>query len=197
MPSHRVVSQREWLEARKQFLKKEREVTQAVQRLNQQRRELPWVKVDKPYVFSGPRGALSLADLFEGRSQLIVQHFMFAPDWEEGCVGCSFLADHVDGARIHLENHDVSFVAVSRAPYARIAAFKERMGWGFRWVSSHGSDFNFDYCVSFTQQDIAEGKVYYNYDMRELQSEELPGTSIFYRDPHGEVFHTYSRYGRD
>lgn len=122
---------------------------------------------------------------------------MFGPGWEEGCVGCSFLADHVDGPRIHLEHHDVSFVAISRAPYSRIAAFKKRMGWGFRWVSSYGSDFNYDYNVSFAPEDIAQGKVYYNYDMRELESEELPGTSIFYRDQDGSVFHTYSRYGRD
>lgn len=197
MPTHRVVSQREWLEARKQFLDKEREVMRALNRLNEQRRELPWVKVDKPYVFEGAQGQLSLGDLFEGRSQLIVQHFMFGPGWTEGCVGCSFLADHVDGARIHLEHHDVSFLAISRAPYSQIAAFQQRMGWGFRWVSSYGSDFNYDYCVSFTPQDVAQGKVYYNYDMRELESEELPGTSVFYRDEQGTVFHTYSRYGRE
>lgn len=197
MPTHRVVSQREWLEARKQFLEKEREVMRALNRLNEQRRELPWVKVDKPYVFDSAQGQVTLSDLFEGRSQLIVQHFMFAPGWQEGCVGCSFLADHVDGARIHLENHDVSFVAVSRAAYLQIAAFKQRMGWGFRWVSSYGSDFNYDYGVSFTPEDVAQGKVYYNYDMRELESEELPGTSVFCRDQHGAVFHTYSRYGRE
>jgi len=197
MPSHRVVSRQEWLEVRKQFLRKEQDVTRALNRLNEQRRQLPWVKVDKPYVFEGADGQHSLGDLFDGRSQLIVQHFMFGPDWEEGCVGCSFLADHVDGPRIHLEHHDVSFVAISRAPYSRIAAFKQRMGWGFRWVSAYGSDFNYDYNVSFAPEDIAQGKVYYNYDMRELQSEELPGTSIFYRDQDGSVFHTYSRYGRD
>src|SRR5262249_49087551 len=137
-----------------------------------------------------------LADLFENRSQLIVRHFMFAPGWGEGCVDCSFLADHVDGARIHLEQHDVSYVAISRAPYPEIAAFRQRMGWRFRWVSSFGSDFNYDYHVSFLPEELASGKVYHNFQMREPVSEERAGISVFYQNPDGDIFHTYSAYGR-
>jgi len=160
------------------------------------RRELPWVKVDKSYVFEGPNGKETLADLFGGRSQLIVKHFMFGPGWKEGCVGCSFHSDHIDGTLPHLAQRDVTLLAVSRAPFAEIEAFKRRMGWRFKWVSSYGSDFNYDFHVSFTQDDLAKGEVYYNYELRKLQSEEMSGISVFYKDPAGDILHTYSSYAR-
>lgn len=191
-----VVSRDEWLAARKQHLRKEKELTRLRDQVSAERRELPWVKVDKKYLFDGPNGKQTLAGLFDDRSQLIVQHFMFGPGWEEGCVGCSFSADHVDGANLHLAHHDVTFVAVSRAPLAEIEAYKQRMGWHFKWVSSHDSDFNYDFHVSFTQDDLAKGKVYYNYEMQEYQSEEMSATSVFCKDEAGDVFHTYSAYAR-
>ncbi len=156
------------------------------------------MRVDKPYVFDTPQGRKTLAELFAGRSQLVVYHFMLGPDWEAGCTGCSFLADHLDGALPHLENHDVTLLAVSRAPLDRIEAYKRRMGWRFPWVSSHGSDFNYDFHVSFTPEALAKGSVYYNYEMipRAQAHDELPGLSAFYRDEKGEVFHTYSSYAR-
>jgi predicted dithiol-disulfide oxidoreductase (DUF899 family) len=193
---HRVVSQAEWLAARKAHLAKEKELTRLRDRLSAERRELPWVKVEKNYVFDTAEGKQSIADLFAGRSQLVVYHFMFGPGWKEGCVGCSFLADHIDGALVHLENHDVTMVVVSRAPLAEIEAFKKRMGWRFRWVSSYGSDFNYDYYVSFRPEDTATGKIYYNYDVRDFQSEEMSGTSVFYKGAAGDIFHTYSTYAR-
>ena len=191
-----VVSRDEWLAARKAFLIKEKEFTRARDALSAERRRLPMVRIEKEYVFDGPDGKETLADLFDGRSQLIVQHFMFGPGWKEGCVGCSFGADHVDGARMHFEHRDVSFVAISRAPLPQLEAFKKRMGWRFRWVSSYGSDFNYDFHVSFTQEEIARGKVYYNYAMGEFQSEEMSGISVFYKDANGAIFHTYSTYAR-
>lgn len=191
-----VVSRAQWLAARKLLLAREKELTRARDELSRQRRELPWVKVDKPYVFESTSGRRSLADLFNGRSQLIIYHFMFGPGWKEGCVGCSFLADHIDGALMHLRHHDISLVAVSRAPLPEIQTFRKRMGWSFEWVSSNGSDFNYDYHVSFTPNEIAGGKVYYNFEMRETQSEELSGTSVFFKDSKGDVFHTYSCYAR-
>ena len=157
---------------------------------------MPWVKVEKTYLFEGPRGKESLADLFEGRSQLIVQHFMFPPDWEAGCVGCSFAADHIDAAYQHLQHHDVTCVAVSRAPLEKLDAYRRRMGWQFKWVSSEGSDFNYDYHVSFTKEQLAKGKVYYNYEMIDASIEELPGGSVFIKDEDGSIYHTYSGYGR-
>jgi predicted dithiol-disulfide oxidoreductase (DUF899 family) len=193
---HQVVSREEWLVARQQHLLKEKELTRLRDQLSAERRELPWVKIEKNYVFEGPKGPETLAGLFEGRSQLIVQHFMFGPDWEEGCFGCSFGADHNDSALMHIEHHDVSFVAISRAPYPKLEAYKQRMGWRFKWVSSYGSDFNYDYHVSFTPEQIAQGKVYYNYAMRDAQGEELAGTSVFYKAENGDIFHTYSAYGR-
>jgi predicted dithiol-disulfide oxidoreductase (DUF899 family) len=192
----KVVSRAEWLAARKELLAQEKELTRSRDALARKRRELPWVKVDKEYVFETPLGQKSLADLFNGRSQLIVYHFMFGPGWGEGCVGCSFLSDHVDGAVQHLEQHDVSYVAVSRAPLSEIVPFKKRMGWKFNWVSSSGSDFNYDYHASFSKDDLAKGKVYYNFGMQEVLSEELSGTSVFYKDENGDIFHTYSRYAR-
>jgi predicted dithiol-disulfide oxidoreductase (DUF899 family) len=196
MTPHRIVSREEWLDARKQLLVREKALTRLRDLVSADRRALPWVRIDKPYVFHGPDGQETLAGLFEGRSQLIVQHFMFGPDWEEGCVGCSFQADHVDGALMHIVHRDVTFVAVSRAPLAKIEAFRKRMGWRFKWVSSHGSNFNYDFHVSFTPQDEARGKAWYNFELRDYQSDELPGTSVFYKDETGSIFHTYSAYGR-
>ncbi len=196
MNQQRIVTEEQWLEARKQHLAKEKELTRQLDSLREERRNLPWTKVAKPYRFHALEGELALADLFEGRSQLVVQHFMFGPGWQEGCVGCSFGADHVDAALVHLRNHDVSFAAVSRAPLAEIEAFRKRMGWRFRWVSSNGSDFNYDYHVSFHKDEIASGKVYYNYALSDIDSDELPGLSVFYKGEEGDVFHTYSTYAR-
>jgi predicted dithiol-disulfide oxidoreductase (DUF899 family) len=177
-------------------LSKEKEFTRLRDELSRQRRNLPWVKVEKPYVFDGPDGKETLTDLFDERSQLIVDHFMFAPGWEEGCPSCSFQADHFDGMIVHLNARDASLVAVSRAPLKEVQAFKKRMGWRFTWVSSYGNDFKRDYHVSFTKDDMAKGQVYYNYDMREFPSQEAPGTSVFYKDGTGDIFHTYSCYAR-
>jgi len=196
MPSHAIVSRDEWLEARKAHLAREKEFTRLRDQLSAERRALPWVRVDKAYAFDGPEGKATLADLFDGRSQLIVYHFMFGPGWEEGCPSCSFLADHIDGAAVHLAQRDVTLLAVSRAPLTRIEAFKKRMGWRFRWVSSYGSDFNFDYHVSFSKDKMAKGAVYYNFGAREFPSGEAPGLSVFVKDEAGAVFHTYSSYAR-
>jgi predicted dithiol-disulfide oxidoreductase (DUF899 family) len=193
---HEIVSQDEWLALRKQLLVREKELTRLRDRLAAERRALPWVKVEKPYVFDGPDGKETLADLFGGRSQLIVKHFMFGPGWSEGCVGCSFELDHIDGILVHLAQRDVSYVAVARAPLPEIEAFKQRMGWRIKWVSSAGSDFNFDFHVSFRPEEIAKGQGYYNYAMRKIGIGELSGRSVFYKDPSGDVFHTYSSYGR-
>jgi predicted dithiol-disulfide oxidoreductase (DUF899 family) len=191
-----VVSRAEWLAARKELLLKEKQLTRQRDEIDRQRRALPWVKVEKNYIFDGPSGPQSLADLFANRSQLIVSHFMLGPGWKEGCVGCSFRSDHVDGALEHLQHHDVSLVTISRAPLAEIEAFKKRMGWRFPWLSSYGSDFNYDYHVSFAKEDAATGKVYYNYDKRDFVSEELSGLSVFYKDENGDIFHTYSAFAR-
>jgi predicted dithiol-disulfide oxidoreductase (DUF899 family) len=192
-----IVTRDEWLVARKALLAKEKELTGLRDQLSAERRTLPWVKVEKNYVFDGPKGKETLADLFDGRSQLIVNHFMLGPGWKEGCVGCSFGADHIDGALVHLEHHDVTYVAISRAPLPEIEAYKKRMGWRFKWVSSYGGDFNSDYHVSFTKDDLAKGQTYYNYHVREPQSEgEASGTSVFTKDETGNVFHTYSCYAR-
>jgi predicted dithiol-disulfide oxidoreductase (DUF899 family) len=194
--NEKVVSQADWLAARKELLKKEKEFTRLRDQLSRQRRELPWEAVEKRYEFDGPKGKQTLSDLFGSKSQLIVYHFMFGPGWKEGCPSCSFLADTFDGAAVHLAQRDVNFVAVSRATLPEIEAFKKRMGWRFNWVSSSGSDFNFDYHVSFSKDDKAKGKVYYNYEMMDFPSEEAPGTSVFYRNRSGEIFHTYSSYAR-
>jgi predicted dithiol-disulfide oxidoreductase (DUF899 family) len=192
----KIVSQSEWVAARKELLRKEKELTHLRDELSRQRRQLPWVRVEKDYTFDAPGGKVKLADLFGGKSQLIAYHFMFGPDWQEGCPSCSFLMDHTDGTLPHLAQRDVSFVAISRAPLAKIEAFKKRMGWRFNWVSSYGTDFNYDYQASFKKEDKAKGKVYYNFDMQEFPSEEAPGISVFYKDKSGNVFHTYSTYGR-
>jgi predicted dithiol-disulfide oxidoreductase (DUF899 family) len=192
---HTVVSQGEWLEARKALLAKEKEFSTARDALSAARRALPWVKVEKNYVFDGPAGKETLSDLFGGKSQLLIYHFMLGPGWVQGCPSCSFLADHFDGAAIHLAQRDVAFIVVSRAPLAEIDAYKKRMGWRFKWVSSYGSDFNFDFRVSFTPEEKASGEVEYNYARGAFPSEEAPGLSAFSKDG-GAVFHTYSTYGR-
>jgi len=191
-----VVPRAEWLAARRELLRKEKEFARLRDELSRQRRELPWEKVEKRYVFEGPNGKETLADLFAGRSQLMVYHFMLGPRWKEGCPSCSFLADGFDGCAIHLAHRDVTFLAISRAPWPEIEAFRRRMGWRFKWVSSNGSDFNFDYHVSFTPEERAKGKVFYNYAMMEFPSEEGPGASVFYKNEAGEIFHTYSTYAR-
>jgi predicted dithiol-disulfide oxidoreductase (DUF899 family) len=196
MQHHNIVSRAEWLVARKQLLQKEKEFTRLRDQLSAERRGLPWVRVEKPYVFDGPNGKQTLADLFDGRSQLVVKHFMFGPDWTDGCVGCSFEVDHIEGALVHLEHHDVSYVVVSRAPLEKIEAFKRRMGWRFKWVSSYGSDFNYDFHVSFTSEEIAKGEAYYNYELRDVGIDEMSGRSVFYREAAGDIFHTYSSYAR-
>jgi predicted dithiol-disulfide oxidoreductase (DUF899 family) len=192
----KVVSRTEWLAARKKFLAKEKELTRLRDDISKQRRELPWEKVDKDYVFDGPNGKEKLADLFRGKSQLIVYHFMLGPEWAEGCPSCSMLADHFDGSVPHLNERDVTFLAVSRAPLTKIDAFKKRMGWQFEWVSSNGNDFNRDYHVSFTKDEMAKGPVEYNYTSQPFPSEEAPGASVFYKDEAGNIYHTYSTYGR-
>ncbi len=192
----RIVPAAEWLAARKELLKKEKEFSRLRDELSRQRRALPWEKVDKNYVFDGPHGKETLADLFAGRSQLVVYHFMFGPGWKEGCPSCSFLADGFDGAAMHLAHRDVTFLAISRATLPEIEAFKKRMGWQFKWISSFANDFNRDYHVSFSNEERAKGKVYYNYDLTEFPSEEGPGASVFYKNEAGEVFHTYSTFAR-
>ncbi|WP_426229940.1 DUF899 domain-containing protein [Pararhizobium sp. DWP3-4] len=196
--SNPVVSRDEWLEARRALLATEKEETKLRDKIRAGRQNMPWVKVDKTYTFDTPAGKKTLADLFDGRSQLMIYHFMFGPDWEAGCPGCSFLSDHIDGTLAHLNNHDVTYVTVSRAPLDKIEAYKTRMGWKFPWVSSFGSDFNFDYHVSFTKEELESGKVFYNF--REISgdeaNDELPGMSAFIRDEAGNVYHTYSDYAR-
>lgn len=193
---HVIVSRDEWLAARRAHLTREKELTRLRDRLSAERRQLPWVKVEKDYLFDSPSGDQVLGELFAGRSQLIVYHFMFGPGWEEGCKSCSFLADHFDGARVHLAQRDVTLVAVSRARLPDILAFQRRMGWQFPWYSSAGSDFNFDYHVSFTPDEVAAGKVDYNYGLTEFPVEEGPGLSVFYKDESGNIYHTYSTYAR-
>ena len=198
LENHEVVSHEQWLIARKELLKREKELTRLRDEVSAQRRELPWVRVEKNYVFHGSNGAETLADLFDGRSQLFVQHFMLGPAWEEGCAGCAFWADHHDAANLHLAHHDVTLVAVSRGTWWDIERFKTRMGWKFKWVSSHDNDFNYDFHVSFTEQQIAKNEVVYNYERLDDTTgrEELPGFSVFYRSTSGEIFHAYSGYAR-
>jgi predicted dithiol-disulfide oxidoreductase (DUF899 family) len=187
-----IVSEEKWIAARKQLLAKEKEFTHLKDELSQLRQQLPRVKVEKEYIFDTPEGKQSLSDLFKGNSQLFVQHFMLGPGWKEGCPGCSFMADHLDGTLPHLEHHDVSVMVISRATLPEIEAFKKRMGWAFNWVSSNKNDFNFDYHVSFEKAD----KVNYNYDTINWAGEELPGVSTFYKDEDGTIYHTYSSFGR-
>jgi predicted dithiol-disulfide oxidoreductase (DUF899 family) len=196
LEGRKVVSPAEWLTARKELLRKEKEFTRLRDELSKERRELPWEQVEKEYVFDGPKGRETLSDLFGGKSQLIVYHFMFGPGWTEGCPGCSFVSDHTDGSVAHLKARDVTLLAVSRAPLAEIEAFKKRMGWKFKWVSSNGNEFNRDYHVSFTKEEMAKGGVYYNYGTRPFSKEEGPGASVFYKDELGDIYHTYSTFGR-
>jgi len=191
-----VATPEKWLASRLELLREEKEFTRLGDRLAQRRRELPWVKMTKPYTFESHGGRVSLADLFEGRSQLMVQHFMLGPGWEEGCKSCSFMMDHFNPTVLHLNARDVSFAAISHAPLAEILPFKKRMGWAVNWVSSHGTDFNRDFHVSFTEKEIARGQVDYNYTKMDFPMEEAPGISVFARDAAGNVYHTYSTYGR-
>lgn len=191
MPPHQVVSREEWLAARKALLAREKAFTRARDQLSSERRELPWVKLEKTYLFDTPEGKKSLADLFAGRSQLIVYHFMLGPDWIEGCPSCSYLADHFDGMLPHLAQRDVTFTGISRAPSAEIESYKRRMGWSFPWASSFGNDFNFDFGVSFNLGEDRRGRATYNYQEQDITSEEMPGVSAFYRDDAGEMFHSY------
>jgi len=193
---HSVVPREQWLAERKTLLAQEKELTRLRDQVARERRALPWVQIEKNYVFDTPQGKRSLAELFEGRRQLMVQHFMFGPGWEQGCPSCSYMADHTAGMQVHLEHRDVTFVAVSRATLPEIERFRRRMGWQFAWVSSNGSDFNYDFHVSFRPQDRVDGTVNYNYGMTEFPAEEAPGISLFYKDGEGRVFHTYSTYGR-
>ncbi len=196
MEKHKIVSRDEWVAARKQLLAKEKELTRLRDALSQERRNLPWERVDKTYVFEGPNGRESLAELFDGRSQLIVYHFMFDPEWETGCKSCSFWADNFHGIVPHLKQRDATLVAISRAPLPKLQAFAKRLGWSFKWVSSFGSDFNYDYNVSFTPEERAGGKVVYNYAASKMNMSELPGISVFHKGADGQVFHTYSCYAR-
>ncbi|MFD2756304.1 DUF899 domain-containing protein [Comamonas terrae] len=195
-PSHPVVSPDQWMVRRKALLAREKELTRLRDQIASERRALPWRRIDKHYVFDTPEGPRSLGQLFEGRSQLLVQHFMFVPGWEQGCPSCSFMADHVDGMSVHLAQRDVRFVAVSRATLPEIERFRQRMGWQFQWVSSHGTDFNRDFGVTFTPQEVASGHVDYNYGQWPWGGEEWPGISVFCQDGAGNIFHTYSTYGR-
>jgi len=194
--SHRIVSRDEWIAERKALLAREKELTRLRDRIAAERRALPWVRIDKNYLFEAPEGRRTLADLFDGRRQLLVQHFMFAPGWEQGCPSCSFMADHNDGMNVHLAHRDVTLVAVSRAPLPDIERFRRRMGWQFKWVSSHGSDFNYDFGVSFAPEEVAKGAIHYNHGTWPHAYEEWPGISVFFRNEANEVFHTYSTYGR-
>ena len=196
--NHPVVSPDRWIAERKKLLAREKELTHLRDEIARARRALPWERVEKNYVFDTPEGRRTLADLFDGRHQLMVQHFMFGPGWEQGCPSCSFMADHTDGMKIHLEHRDVTFVAVSRATLPEIQRFRNRMGWQFNWVSSNGNDFNYDFHVSFTREERTKGsgEVYYNYGMMNFPAEEAPGISLFYKNDAGEIFHTYSTFGR-
>jgi predicted dithiol-disulfide oxidoreductase (DUF899 family) len=196
MKNNPIVSREEWLESRKRLLQKEKELTRLRDELSAERRQLPWVRIEKPYVFEGPQGRRTLVDLFDGCSQLMTYHFMFGPSWPQGCPSCSFLSDHIDGALMHLNQRDVKVMAVSRAPYSLIAPFKRRMGWQFDWVSSYGSEFNYDFQASQKPQDISNNTAWYNYDLLEYPAEETHGISVFYKDAAGAVFHTYSSYAR-
>ena len=191
---HQIVSREEWLAARKALLAKEKTFTRQREALSQERRRLPWVNVDKTYVFEGPAGKETLADLFAGRSQLLVHHFMFGPDWMEGCPSCSFWADNYNGAVVHLNHRDVSLVAISRAPLEKLESYRKRMGWSFKWVSSCGNDFNRDYHVFFTPE--AQKMAVYNYKAGGFASSEAPGVSVFMKAADGQIFHTYSCYAR-
>ena len=194
--NHKVVSSDEWIEARKQLLIKEKEFTRLRDQLSQQRRDLPWEAVNKEYVFEGAIGKQTLPELFDGRSQLVVYHFMFDPSWDAGCPHCSFWADNFNGITVHLNQRDVTMIAVSRAPYSKLAAYEKRMGWNFKWVSSHDTDFNFDYHVSFTPEELSRKEAVHNFTKQAPPGSETVGVSVFYKGESGKVFHTYSTYSR-
>lgn len=193
---HKVVTAQEWRKARLEFLQKEKEFTKLRDELSWQRRNLPWEKVEKTYVFDGPQGKESLSDLFAGKSQLVVYHFMFAPEATQGCVACSFMADNFNEIVIHLKQRDVTMLAISLAPLEKLEAFKKRMGWSFKWVSSGQNDFNYDFHVSFHPEELANGTAQYNYDKVETKNPNREGVSVFYKDEHGDIYHTYSSYSR-
>ena len=196
LDNHKIVSKNGWIAARKVLLKKEKEFTALRDQLSQQRRDLPWVAVDKEYVFDGPNGKETLPELFDGRSQLIVYHFMYDPNWAVGCPSCSFWADNFNDIIVHLNQRDVTLIAISKAPYSKIAAYKKRMGWDFKWVSSYDTDFNFDYHVSFTQEELAKKKAFYNFISQDPRTSEREGISVFYKDLSDKIFYTYSAYAR-
>lgn len=193
---HKVVTHKEWLTARKRLLVKEKKFSRLRDQLNQARRELPWEKVEKDYTFESPEGKVTLSELFGGKSQLVIYHFMFGPGWKEGCPHCSFWADHYDGVNHHLGQRDTAFAVVSRAPLKELQPFKKRMGWKFKWVSSHQTDFNFDLNVSFTPEQIRDGTQFYNYAPLQMDIDEREGVSAFYQDGNGNIYHTYSSYAR-
>lgn len=194
--NHKIVSENEWIEYRKALLKDEKQLTILRDKLSRQRQDLPWVAVNKEYIFDGPNGKQTLSELFDGRSQLVVYHFMFDPRWEAACPHCSFWADNFDNIIVHLNQRDVTMIAISRAPYSKIAAYRKRMGWDFKWMSSYNTDFNFDYGVSFTHEELNAKEVFYNFTTQDPHSSEREGVSVFYKDPAGRIFHTYSAYAR-
>jgi predicted dithiol-disulfide oxidoreductase (DUF899 family) len=196
LSNHPVVPPDRWIAERNALLRREKELTRLRDEIARERRALPWVRLEQDYVFDTPAGPRRLAELFQGRRQLLVQHFMFGPGWEEGCKSCSFMADHLDGIGLHLAQRDIALLAVSRAPLADIERFRRRMGWKFAWASSHGSDFNRDFQVSFTPEELGRGEVYYNYHMVAFPRDEAPGISVFCKNDVGQVFHTYSTFGR-
>jgi predicted dithiol-disulfide oxidoreductase (DUF899 family) len=196
LDNHKIVSKNGWIAARKVLLKKEKEFTALRDQLSQQLRDLRWIAVDKKYVFDGPNGKQTLSELFDGRSQLIVYHFMYDPNWAVGCPSCSFWADNFNDIIVHLNQRDVTLIAISKAPYSKIAAYKKRMGWDFKWVSSYDTDFNFDYHVSFTQEELAKKKAFYNFISQDPRTSEREGISVFYKDLSDKIFYTYSAYAR-
>ena len=196
MQNQNIVPRDEWLKARRKLLEEEKQFTRLRDQLSLKRRKLPWVKVDTEYLFEGPDGKQSLSDLFEDKSQLIVYHFMYGPDWQEGCPSCSFWADNFNGIDIHLRHRDANLVVISRASLDTLEAYKNRMGWSFKWLSSLGSDFNYDYQVSFTADELEKGEMFYNFSMSSFPADEAPGISVFYKSPEGDVFHSYSCYAR-
>jgi len=196
MQNQNIVSRDEWLKARRKLLEEEKQFTRLRDQLSLKRRKLPWVKVDTEYIFEGLDGKQSLSDLFGDKSQLIVYHFMYGPDWQEGCPSCSFWADNFNGIDIHLRHRDANLVVISRASLDTLEAYKKRMGWSFKWLSSLGSDFNYDYQVSFTADELEKGEMFYNFSMGSFPADEAPGISVFYKSPEGDVFHSYSCYAR-
>jgi predicted dithiol-disulfide oxidoreductase (DUF899 family) len=196
MPQHKIASHQDWIAARRELLAKEKEFTRLRDDLSRQRQELPWEKVEKDYVFDGPNGKESLGQLFAGKSQLIVYHFMFAPDWDAGCKSCSFWADNFNGIDVHLKHRDIAFVAISRAPLAKLDTYRKRMGWGFKWLSSAANSFNFDYSASFTPEELASGKAFFNYTIQKPPVSDMVGISVFAKGEDGQVYHTYSTYQR-